>query len=39
MATVFIEGLIRGRCDYCFNRWSENGVDVASVLTEGLRKR
>ena len=37
MATVFTEGLIKGKCGYCIYRRSENGVDVVTVFTEGLR--
>ena len=38
MATVFTEGLGKGRCGYCIYIRSEKGVDVATVFTEGLRK-
>ena len=39
MTTVFTEGLIKGRCCYCFYGMSEKGVDVATAFTEGLRMR
>ena len=38
MATVYTEGMKRGRCGYCIYRRFEKGVDVATVFTKGMRK-